>query len=126
MNIKKYFLHLILITIGMISIIGCSDDKDDQPDSQNSIVGTWRLDFEDGYELMTFGEDGSYSLIEIDYVYGDWSEYGYYTLNGKTLTIYSNDGYVDVVIVKSVTNEKLIIEYSDEDGTYYEELTKVK
>lgn len=114
MNIKKFLLHIMLLTIGMLTIASCSDDKDNDLNSGNSIVGTWRCDYEDGYDLITFEKDGTLSLIVIDNVYGNWSDFGYYSYYGNIIVFdWGDDGGIATVI--SLTENKLILVFGDDD-----------
>ena len=49
------WLAMLLAVVFCTGFVSCKDDDDDDNGaSGNSIVGTWRMDFSVGYELMTF------------------------------------------------------------------------
>ena len=61
------WLAMLLAVVFCTGFVSCKDDDDDDNGaSGNSIVGTWRMDFSVGYELMTFRSDGTGILIEYD------------------------------------------------------------
>lgn len=88
----KYLPVTLLVTIMAIGLATCKDD-DDEPTQGNdqSIVGTWRADFNygggySGYDQVTFTADG--------HVHEQYSEGGYtgtddgtYTAQNGRLTI---------------------------------------
>lgn len=53
---------MMMVAMLSISFVSCSDDDDDV---SNSIVGTWRYEEDDYYEVITFKSDGT----------GTWTEY---------------------------------------------------
>ena len=56
-------LTIMMVTIMSLGVISCSKNDDSSSVEGASIVGTWRLDFEDhndvGYELFKFEKDGT-------------------------------------------------------------------
>jgi len=113
---KMWLLPLFICTIMSCgALTSCGDDDEDEPDSSSNatIVGVWRLDFEDGYQLLTFEKNGKYTLVEFDFASGNWSEKGTYSINGNVLTMLS-DGEVSVYTILTHTATKLILRYEGE------------
>ncbi len=117
-ELKERFVSVfVVLMIACLSFISCSDDKKEEPKNQKSIIGIWRLDFEDGYQLLTFKKNGQYSLVEIDYVSGNWSEEGTYSIEDNIITCISpdTDFGIEVYTLLALTETKLILKY---EGRY--------
>lgn len=118
-SIKKYWIFpvLFLTLISLVTLTSCGDDDDkdkDEPKS-SSVVGVWRHDFGDGYQLLTFEKNGKYSLVEFDFVSGNWSEFGTYSIKGDVMTRVLSDGDVEVYSILTLTAKKMILRY---EGQY--------
>lgn len=114
---KKFLIYfgLMFFMLGLITTTACGGDDDDASNIDKSIVGTWRHDFGDGYQLLTLEKNGSYSLVEIDYVSGNWSETGTYSIKGNIMTRYLSDGDVEVYTILTLTSAKFVERY---EGSY--------
>lgn len=114
---KKFLIYfgLTLFMLGFVTTTACGSDDDEGPNLDKSIVGTWRHNFGDGYQLLTLEKSGSYSLVEIDYVSGNWSETGTYSLRGNIMTRYLSDGDVEVYTILTLTSTKFVERY---EGSY--------
>ena len=89
---KKFnneFIRIAMIAVSLVmcfTLVSCGDNDDDEPKpTSNSIVGTWRSEFSDGYQLLSFNKDGTYTLVEIDNQSGNWSEEGKFTFSENTI-----------------------------------------
>lgn len=109
------FPFLLISLISLFAMTSCSDDEKDNPIPSRSVIGVWRHDFEDGYQLLTFEKNGKYSLVEFDFVSGNWSEYGTYSISNNIMTRYLSDGDVEVYSILTLTEKKLITRY---EGSY--------
>lgn len=111
---KSLLLLAILLIVSAITMSSCGDDKD-EPKTEYSVVGVWRLDFGDGYQLLTLEKGGKYSLVEFDFVSGNWSEYGTYSVKDNIMTRILSDGDVEVYTILTLTEKKMITRY---EGSY--------
>ena len=70
------------------------DNSDDPGETNNDIVGTWRLNFSTGYITYTFYADGTGREVEIDYADGNYSDTFMYIYNegAGTITVVYSDG----------------------------------
>ena len=108
------WLAMLLAVVLCAGVVSCKDDDDDDNGaSGNSIVGTWRMDFSVGYELMTFRSDGTGILIEYDWESGSWNETFAWVQNDRTVILMWDDGYTDEYYNVSVTSTKLTWTYDD-------------
>ena len=108
------WLAMLLAVVFCTGFVSCKDDDDDDNGaSGNSIVGTWRMDFSVGYELMTFRSDGTGILIEYDWESGSWNETFAWVQNDRTVILMWDDGYTDEYYNVSVTSTKLTWTYDD-------------
>lgn len=116
MKRKRKSLLLLTMTLIMaaLTVSSCSDDKD-EPSSGYSVVGVWRHDFRDGYQLLTLEKGGKYSLVEFDFASGNWSEYGTYSVKDNIMTRILSDGDVEVYTILTLTERKMITRY---EGAY--------
>ncbi len=101
MKTLKYLFMALLLAATAAGFTSCSDDDDDNGGGGNNnareIVGTWERETGNYTEKMSFSPDGEYSCIMINNETGDInevnSEYGTYTIQGNTLTIYTDSGW---------------------------------
>lgn len=120
-RMKSFILKMnaiLMVSLVCLCLVSCGGDDDDNVDSSANIYGTWRSEFSDGYQLLTFGKDGNYSLVEIDNTKGNWSETGIYSLSGSILIIGDEKYRVD-----KLTSTQLIITYTHyrENGVWIED-----
>lgn len=107
-------IFYLLIGIFSVTLVSCDSDKDESTPS-NTVVGVWRHDFGDGYQLLTLEKGGRYSLVEFDFVSGNWSEYGTYSVKDNIMTRVLSDGDVEVYTILTLTQSKMITRY---EGSY--------
>lgn len=118
---KKNLLNwmtILMVTIMSVGFVSCSSDDDDD-NSTSSIIGTWRCDYSDGYDLVTFNSNGK----------GTYSEYYYqgkkelldeveafdYIFNESSMTLRMLFGdEVEIWKVESITSKQMVI-----DGDVY-------
>lgn len=96
------------------------DDDDDNYATTYSLVGTWRLDFDGGYQEVTFKSNGTGIMHEYYEWYGETESYTFsYTYNesSKRLKIIDEDGDTQIFYIESITSTKFVME--DEDGYTY-------
>jgi len=128
------FLTLLAILFVGFAFVNCSsdDDKDDGGDNKElteSIVGTWKCSYEDGYTLITFKSNGKGVIKDIYSPYPEYNEeesFTYsYNSSSNVLKMYCGDELEEYEVV-SVTSKVLVIKYYDyDDGvTYTETYTK--
>lgn len=111
-------LMVAIVSVGFVSC-GDDDDVDEKKIDEVTIIGTWRCDYSDGYELLTFNSNGK----------GTYSEYYYegkkeildeieafdYIFNESTMTLRILAGdEVEIWKVESLTSTQMII-----DGDVY-------
>lgn len=120
-------LTLLMVALFSCSLLSCSsddDDNDNEEDVQSSIYGTWKYEFSSGYQLMTFNQNGTYLLQEIDDEDGDWSDEGTFTYRDGTLILDGEEKFQ----VYSITSSKMVIRlthiYEDGEWEYVDEDTK--
>lgn len=121
---KKNLLNwmtILMVAIVSVSFVSCGDDddEDEKKIDEVTIIGTWRCDYSDGYELLTFNSNGK----------GTYSEYYYegkkeildeieafdYIFNESTMTLRILAGdEVEIWKVESLTSTQMII-----DGDVY-------
>lgn len=112
-KIKNYLL-ILLVAVGMATAISaCSDDKDNN--YSELIVGTWFDNYPtDG---ITFKSDGSFIRFESD----DYEEPepGKWSISGSKLTL-DFGGDLEVHTIKVLTEDKLVLEYEDDEILEFE------
>lgn len=129
----------------MVGFTSCSDD-DDEGVAGLGIVGTWKSTYatiwnktngvmdDESYDgpytftTLTFGTDGKFKMVTSGIE--EFNFAGTYKLSGKTLQL-TVEGEVEVMNVVDLTDSKLIIEYSfddgvDEDGDHLEGYMKLE
>ena len=94
MLIKRFWLIMFVIT--GFTMISCSDDSDSESEEEvedsTLIYGSWKCTFSaGGYQLISFHQDGTYVLQEVDEDGGDWMEHGFFQLNGNDLILDIDD-----------------------------------
>ena len=108
----------MLMIMSALTLSSCSKDDSKELEPETDIVGVWRWDFDNGYELLTFEENGRFSLIEYDFNEGDgveWSEDGRYMVSGNRLTFKYSSGETDRFIIHSLTKKHLIFYYEGDE-----------
>ncbi len=117
------FTWIAIVLMATFTLTACSDDKDkdDEPNVPNlegnvTVVGVWRHNFSSGYQLMTLGRDGSYSLVEFDHESGNWSDTGTYFVKNNTMSVVCGDEKEEYTIL-SLTRSKMVLRY--EGGDYW-------
>ena len=120
---RTKFLTLLAILFVGFAFANCSsdDDKDDGEDNEElteSIVGTWKCSYDDGYTLITFKSNGKGVMKEIYYPYSEYNEeesFTYsYNSSSNVLKMYFGDELEEYEVV-SVTSKVLVIKYYDYD-----------
>lgn len=108
---------LLLIATFSLTLTSCgNDDKEkDEPASNYNVVGVWRWDFGNGYQLLTLEKGGKYSLVEFDFVNSNWSITGTYSVKDNIMTCVLSDGEVEVYTILTLTKTKMITRY---EGSY--------
>ena len=89
-------LWLIMFVITGLTVISCSDDSDSESEEEGEdstlIYGSWKRTFSaGGYQLISFHQDGTYVLQEVDEDGGDWMENGFFQVDGKELIMDIDD-----------------------------------
>ena len=89
-------LWLIMFVITGFTVISCSDDSDleseEEIEDSTLIYGSWKCTFSaGGYQLISFHQDGTYVLQEVDEDGGDWMENGFFQVDGKELIMDIDD-----------------------------------
>ncbi|MDD6622693.1 MAG: hypothetical protein ACI309_02370 [Candidatus Limisoma sp.] len=113
-NIFKYLMLLLVATLSL-SLTACGDDDEKETQTDFSVVGVWRLDFSVGYQMLTLESNGNYSLVEIDYESGNWSETGTFFVKDNIMTRILSDGDVEVYTILALAKNKMITRY---EGSY--------
>ena len=112
-----YWMTILMVAIVSVNLVSCGDDDDDAPTPTTtpSIIGTWRFDYDGGYELVTFKSNGKGTVREYHLWEGgldDDEETFKYVFNPSTmiLTITYEDGDVSTCIVTTLTSETMVID----------------
>ena len=147
---KKIYYFLMAAVAVMCVCSSCSKDEDGDVDSK-SIVGTWNLVLEEGYEIydgekeewketyggdksriITFNADGPGSEV-YRYEYIEDTDRFNWKLNGNKLSIkYAGDDDVEELRVEKLTSTTLVVAYEwiSSDGSIGEHtirtLTRIK
>lgn len=111
-------LMVAIVSVGFVSC-GDDDDEDEKKIDEVTIIGTWRLDYSSGYELLTFNSNGKGTLSEYYYEGKkeilDEIEAFDYIFNESTMTLRILAGdEVEIWKVESLTSTQMII-----DGDVY-------
>lgn len=106
---------LLLVATLSLSLTACGDDDEKETQTDFSVVGVWRLDFSVGYQMLTLESNGNYSLVEIDYESGNWSETGTFFVKDNIMTRILSDGDVEVYTILALAKNKMITRY---EGSY--------
>lgn len=115
-------LWLIMFVITGFTVISCSDDSDSESEEEvedsTLIYGSWKCTFSaGGYQLISFHQDGTYVLQEVDEDGGDWMENGFFQVDGKELImdIDDDDEVEDKFKYKihKLTSSLLVIQLTD-------------
>lgn len=86
------FAIMFLTVLSCFTLSSCSDDDNDKPIEPESIVGSWRINYIDGYNITTYTADGKFTDTGFTIEDGNYTEYGSYTLNDDILTKYYEGG----------------------------------
>jgi len=124
MKMKKFFMWMMaaVMLCGVSTVLtSCSDDDDDDPETFEtedfigkwSYIGTNSADSEEETGTITFWENGSWTD-------SDDSE-GFWQIKNNKLWI---DGELAVTIV-SVTDNQIVLEYTDEGVKYTMRMTRI-
>lgn len=106
-NLCKIVSMTVTLIVTVFSLLSCNKDYDDNS-SNDTLIGVWRHDFSVGYQLFSVEENGNCSLVEVDYVSGNWSEYGTYSLyDNKLTTIFEEE--ISVYKIITLTSKKMVI-----------------
>ena len=120
MLIKR--LWLIMFVITGFTMISCSDDSDSESEEEvgdsTLIYGSWKCTFSaGGYQLISFHQDGTYVLQQVDEDGGDWMDNGFFQVDGKELImdIDDDDEVEDKFKYKihKLTSSLLVIQLTD-------------
>lgn len=111
----RFFGMMLCIMLTAVCFTACGDDDGDD---DSSIVGTWQLVEEEGYEtLTTFKANGTVISTEKDLDDGDeYTDTGRYTFDGEILTIWWDDEPEDDPDIYRVTIKGDRLTTYDEDG----------
>ena len=134
---KKYFYLFALLLLSATVFTSCSDES-----KSDDLVGQWRgvsyhsiETYEDETyedegsmedELLLFKSNGNFEYYEEDD--GDWEfdGMGTYTYkDGKLKLKYDGEGdeYIETYNVKSLTSDRLVLEYKETDSNYSGKIT---
>lgn len=115
-------LWLIMFVITGFTVISCSDDSDSESEEEvedsTLIYGSWKCTFSaGGYQLISFHQDGTYVLQQVDEDGGDWMDNGFFQVDGKELImdIDDDDEVEDKFKYKihKLTSSLLVIQLTD-------------
>ena len=150
-GLYKFLLSLLMMAL-CVGFASCGEDNDNNPNNNGgddgngvdngggtvtaSIVGTWQSTWRKGYEIVDgVRREWDESDTEEHAVFysdgtGEWGDGGYedftWRLSGNKLTMYYiYDDEADICTVKTLTATKmvLVINESDEEGVYHDEVT---
>lgn len=119
MKTSKTIIFAVLMVLTCVGFISCSDDdKNDEPQPANELIGTWLLDDRVEPELYTFYENGKVEqrvwwVGDPDDVDIDYGTYRYDELYGF-LQLFWEDGDIVRCEVK-IMGDRLYIYNSDND-----------
>jgi len=92
-------LLLLVLLIGLVSVTGCKDDDDDE----NPLVGTWKMQSEDGEVLpagasvtLVLSGDNTYK-VTMTFEGVTEVETGSYSVAGSVLTVNPSDDEPDAM-----------------------------
>lgn len=86
MKISKSIAWMVLLVLTCVGFAACSDD-DDEPNAENSIIGTWLMEDDMEPELFTFKKDNTFEdkywlVSDPEDVSIDYGTYKYDEKNG--------------------------------------------
>lgn len=120
MILRRFWLIMFVIT--GFTVISCSDDSDSESEEEvedsTLIYGSWKCTFSaGGYQLISFHQDGTYVLQQVDEDGGDWMDNGFFQVDGKELImdIDDDDEVEDKFKYKihKLTSSLLVIQLTD-------------
>lgn len=123
-NLKFMAMALFVAMLSM-SLTACSDDDDNNDNDKggsttSAIVGSWRSNNSEGYEIMTFKKDGTGTE--------EWSEKGeksvekfryVFSESNMMLKVTKEDGEMEIYTVKNLTSTSMVLDDGDISETYY-------
>lgn len=111
----KIFSSILFVMFLSLFIIGCSSDDEENNQMLSEIVGTWRCNYEDGYDMYVLKSDGTGTGTEYSYKYGGETWKITYRVNGSRLTIIEDeDGDTSIYEIAELNSSILIV--IDENG----------
>lgn len=122
MKISKTIICAVLMVLTCVGFISCSDDdKDDEPQIDNELIGTWLWDDGVKSESYEFSKSGyvSYNCWAVDDPYNydyydyDFADYKYDEPNGL-LQLFWNDGSVDRWEIE-IKGDRMYVKKADSD-----------
>lgn len=119
---KKWFKKLLLIAIALLTVgsfASCSDDDDEDAYSnyKSLIIGSWKVDYEDGYSVVTFYTDETGTSYNYDYEYDEVEESEFtWHLSDNKLHV-KIDGQESISTIKKLTQTELIMTIYGETTT---------
>ena len=97
-------------------VTSCDKDDNQGPTTESEkLLGTWRSDFETGYQLMTFKDNNYGTFLEFDSAaesYSDSFSWNYIQSTQK-LRLIDDEGYVEDYLVLLIANDRMILQYDD-------------
>lgn len=132
-KLKVLFLSLLALT----TIVSCSKDDDNDSSTSGSIEGTWQLTKEGetvktletvenegncGTTTVVFKSDKTFTVT--DYYFAEtcrqFSGNGTWEKTGNTLKTTDEEGEISQTPIVELTASTLIVDNSDEEGTWFE------
>ena len=114
MEKTKLFTSILLVTLLSLFVTGCSNDDEEENQNFSEIIGTWRCNYEDGYDLIIFRSNGTGTWTEQSYDYGGSTWNMAYRTDGNKLIITDEEGYVEIYNIAKLSSSLLVL--VDEDG----------
>lgn len=114
MKRAKIFSSILFVMFLSLFIIGCSSDDEENNQMLSEIVGTWRCNYEDGYDLIIFRSNGTGTWTEQAYDSGGSTRNIAYEINGNKLIITDEEGYIEIYNIAKLSSSLLVL--VDEDG----------
>lgn len=119
---KKNLLRLLIVMMATMLSVGFSSCSDDNNDTSDNIIGTWREDWDSGpcdYTAYSFFEDGTGLYFDK----GNGAERFTYTMNpaSQSVNIVYSESYQKELLISKLTLSILIMdgdEYKKTELTY--------
>lgn len=110
-----------LLAIGLAMNLSSCNNESSVENEKVPFLGTWRLDFSSGYQLMTFKANHTGSIAEIDYAAHNWSDlftWKYLPSSQKLVLLYEEeDEEIDYTII-NITANQMILHFDDTEIWY--------